>query len=377
MNDILVSGDAFKAMLSHIKPEARLKELTEEVKTVKSISKKDALIKQIKYLDGLIKTELQPDKAYVISHMPVIPPQMRPASVMGGNRIEFADVNTLYKDHMTVNNSLKDIKDMLPPEELIEERSQAFNGVKAVLGLGEPISPNAKGRNLRGLLRQVSGVSGPKTGLFHSKLLSKKQDFSGRGTIYSNPELKFNEATVPVDQLWTMYKLHILRDLAKKGYDYVNAEKAWTERTPAATASFNKLIQEIPIMINRAPTLMKSNVSAVYPVPTTNNAIGINPLHLPAFAGDYDGDSFSMYLSMTPQAIKEVKENVLMENQVHDYRKGLNSSLMAPGHEAILGSMHMTEPDATQAIVKFKTEEACLQALKEGKIKENTPVEIG
>ena len=376
-NELLVGGEAFKALLSHINASEKIPTLITEIKSVKSVSKKDSLIKQIKYLDGLNKTGLAAKDAYILHNMPVLPPQMRPASVRSANSIEFSDVNLLLKDHMTVNNALKDIVHELPPEELIKEREEAYNGIRAIQGIGEAISPNSRGRGVKGLLKQISGTTGPKTGLFHSKILSKKQDFSGRATIYSQPGLEFNQASVNVDQLWTLYKFHILRDLAKRGYNYVDSNTAWETRSPSATQAFNKVISDVPLIINRAPTLMKSNISAVYAVPTTNNAMGINPLHLAAFAGDFDGDAQSLFVPMTPEAVKEAKDKLLMEHQINDSRKGMNSSLLAPGHEAILGSMAITEPDMKQKVRKFKTEEECIEAFSKGEIQENTPVEIG
>jgi len=376
-DEILVSGTAFKEMLSHVSLDKKMKQLSKEYKEAKSISKKDVLMKQMKYVNGLKNTGLDPKEAFVISHMPVIPPEMRPATVMGGNRIEFADVNNLYKDHMTINGSLKKNVEYLPPEELITEREQAYAGVKAIVGLGEAISPNSRGRAVKGLLRQVAGEGGPKTGLFHSKILSKKQDFSGRATIYAEPNLGFNEAAVPKDMLWDMYKFHMLRDLSRQGYDYVSSEKAWTDRSTPAENSFNKVIKQVPVLINRAPTLMKSNVTAVFPVPIKGTAMGINPIHLPLFSGDFDGDALSLYLPMSPEAVEEAKKKILPEHQIHDYRKGMNQSLVSPAHEAILGSMHLTEADMTQKTVKFKTEHEALEALKAGVIKENTPIEIG
>lgn len=377
MAELLIGGEAFKEMLKYVDPEKKVPELTAQVKTTRSISKKDALIKQIKYLDGLHKTGLKAQEAFILHNLPVIPPITRPATVKGGNRIEFADVNNLYKDHMVVNNSLKELGDFLPPEELVKERSDAYSGIKAIVGLGEAISPNSKGRGVTGLLKQVAGTGGPKTGLFHNKILSKKQDFSGRGTIYAEPNIGFNEAAIPKDMIWDMYKFHILRDLSKKGYDYVSAEKAWTDRTDAATASFNKVIKDVPVLLNRAPTLMKSNITAMYPKPIDGSTIGLNILHLPLFAGDFDGDALTLHVPMTPEAVSEAKEKLLTQHQIHDYRKGLGQSLVVPGHESILGAVHMTEPDMTQEVRKFKTEEECLKALKNGDIKENTPVEIG
>ena len=373
----LVSGEAFKAMLSHVDPDTQIKDLLDEHRLTKSVSKKDTIIKHIKYLTGLKRLGEPADKAFIVHNVAVVPPVIRPATVMGGNRIEFSDVNALYRDHMIVNNALKGVKDLMPASELINERAEAYNGVKAIVGLGEAISPTSRGRSVKGLLRQIAGVGSPKAGLFHSKLLSKKQDFSGRATIYAEPNLGFNEAAIPKDQLWTMYKLHILRDLSKNGYDYISATKAYDDRSPAAVASFNKMIKQVPLIINRAPTLMKSNITAVFPVPIEGTAMGINPIHLPYFAGDYDGDALSIFTPMSTEAVEEARSKLLPQHQIFDARKGIGSSMVAPAHEAILGSMYMTEPDTSKKTVKFKTEADCLAALKRGEVDENTPVEIG
>jgi DNA-directed RNA polymerase subunit beta' len=245
------------------------------------------------------------------------------------------------------------------------------------VGLGEAISPNSRGRGVKGLLKQVAGTTGPKTGLFQSKILSKKQDFSGRATIYSEPNLGFNEAAVPSDILWTMYKLHIMRELSKNGYDFITGTKAYEEKSPAAVAAFNKVIKNVPMIINRAPTLMRSNITAMYAKPITGTAMGLNPIHLPFFAGDFDGDCTSLFVPMSPEAVEEAKKKLLPQHQIFDARKGIGHSLVAPAHEAILGSMHMTDPDMSKKVVKFKTEKECLAALEVGTISENTPVEIG
>jgi DNA-directed RNA polymerase subunit beta' len=375
-DELKVGGDAFEEMLKHVDVDAQIKSIKENVPTTTSVSKRDVLIKKLKYLSGLKKVDLKPEDAYILHNLPVLPPTSRPVMIQSGNRIEFSDVNQLYRDHMLVNNSLKDIRDMLPPEELISERRDLYAGAKAISGLGEAISGASRGRNLKGILQQVAGTTGPKTGYFHSKLLSKKQDFSGRGTIYSEPNLGFNEMAMPKDSLWTMYKFHIIRDLVKKGYHYVDAEKAWEAKNPSATDSFNKMIKQVPVIVNRAPTLMRSNISAFHPVPTEGTGLGVNPLHLPLFAGDYDGDAVSMFLPMTPEAIKEAKENMLPQHQMYDYRKGVGQTLIAPGHEAIIGSVHMTEPDMKQKVQTFESEEAVLKALKEGIIQDNTPIKI-
>lgn len=381
LDSLQSGGHAFQEMLGHVDIKAQIKALKKEIPNTKSVSKKDSLVKKLKYLVGVDKMGLEPKEAYILNHMPVVPPLVRPTTSTGNNRIEYADVNWLYKDHMAVNMPFRDLKhsygEHLSNEHLANERKALYQGAAAIMGVGEALTGNSRGKQLKGFIKQIAGDSGPKGGYFQSKILSKKQDFSGRGTIFAEPNLGFNEMAIPKDALWTKYEFHIIRDLVKNGYDYVSAKKAVKERTPAAQASFNKVIKTIPIIANRAPTLFKSNVTAHYPVPIEGKTFGVNPLHFPMYAADVDGDAFSVFTPITPEAIAEAKEKLLPEQHMYDARKGMGASMIAPGHEAILGSMHITEPDMKQETVKFKTEEQALAALKAGKIKENTPIVIG
>jgi DNA-directed RNA polymerase subunit beta' len=376
-DSLAVSGDALHQMLSTIDVDAQIKALKAEIKETKSPSKKDAIVKKIKYLAGLQKVDLRPETAYVIHNVPVTPPLVRPSIPMGGNRIEFADVNTLYRDHMLVNNGLKGNVDILPHDMLINERKDAYNGLKAVFGLGDAVSGGARGKELKGYIQQIAGDTGPKGGFFHNKLLKKKQDFSGRATIYAEPNLGFNEVAAPKDMLWTMYEFHIIRDLVRNGYDMMAARKAVANRDVGATNSFNKMIKQVPVILNRAPTLMRTNITAHYPVPIEGKTLGINPLHLPMYAGDFDGDALTLHVPMTPEAVEEAKQKLLPQQHIYDYRKGQGASMVAPGHEAVIGSMALTEPDMDQAPRTFASEAEVLAALERGEINDRTPIKIG
>ncbi len=67
---------------------------------------------------------------------------------------------------------------------------------------------------------------------------------------------------------------------------------------------------------------------------------------------------------------------MLPQNMIYDSRIGLHATLYKPGHEAILGSVHLTEPDMDQEVKEFSTKEDALKALKEGTLKDNTPIRI-
>jgi DNA-directed RNA polymerase subunit beta' len=372
--DFKVGGPAFHALLSAVNVKAQFEGLKAEIPTVSSPSRKDDMIKRLKYLQGIQKAGLKPQEAYIINNMPVLPPIFRPVSSTGNNKIEYSDVNFLYKEHMLVNEASKEPLKELGPSQLIMERKSLYDGAKAIFGLGESINSGSRAVGKKGIIRQIAGNTGPKQGFFHSKLLSKKQDFSGRSTIYAEPNLGFNEAAIPVDMLWSMYEYHTIRDLVKSGFNYVEAKKAVVARNPTAQASFSKLIKHIPVILNRAPTLMASNVTAFYPIPIKGKTIGMNPMHLPFMAADYDGDALSVFVPMSPEAIHEAKTKLLPMQHIHDTRKGLGNSMVAPGHEAVIGSVYMTEPDHEQKAVEFKNEAEVMAALKAGTIKENTPI---
>jgi DNA-directed RNA polymerase beta' subunit len=374
--DMKTGGEALHEMLSSVNVNSQLESLKKEVLLVKSVSKRDAMVRKIKYLAGLQKMDKTPQDAYTLHYMPVIPPIARPTIAKPGNRIEYADVNTLYKDHMLANEALAKQKEDLSDDGLKDERKALYDGAKAVLGVGDAITGSSRGRELKGFMKQIGGDGGPKTGFFQSKILSKKQDFSGRATIYAEPNLGFNEIACPEDMIWTMYEFHIIRDLVKSGYQYPEAKKAVEDRNSAAQASFTKLIKQIPIIANRAPTLMQSNITAHYPVPIKGKTLGINPIHLPMYAGDFDGDALTVHVPITPEAIDEARKKLLPEHHIYDFRKGLGESLIAPGHEAIIGSMHLTEPDMTQEVKEFSSEKEVLAALEAGTITTNTPIRL-
>lgn len=372
----LVSGAAFEIMLQDINVDKELKEAINTSLNDTAQARRNQAVERAKYLKGLQNTGLEAKDAYILRNMPVLPPSMRPVINKGDNQLEYADVNSFYKEHMLVNMPTKDLIKELPPEYLTQERAGLYKGIKATLGLGDALTGSSRGKNLKGLIKQIGGVGGPKTGMFHDKILSKKQDFSGRATIYAAPDIGFNEIKYPKDGLWTMYKLHIIRDLARIGYNHAEAKKAYEDKALPAINSFNKLIKEVPVIVNRAPTLMKTNLMAMFPVPVEGKTLGLNPLHLPGFAADYDGDAMSTYLPMTPEAIEEAKQKMLPSKHLSDARKGVGHPMFAPGHEAILGSVHLTEPDMTQKTVVFKTEKEALKALEKGEITVNTPIKI-
>ena len=76
----------------------------------------------------------------------------------------------------------------------------------------------------------------------------------------------------------------------------------------------NELSQEIPVVLNRNPTLHALSMQAFYPKPVNHLAIEVNPLTLKAFGGDVDGDQIALFVPITDESISEVKERMIGKN---------------------------------------------------------------
>ena len=381
---MIVGGDALKAMLGSINIKDEIAHLAEQIKAPKC-KDRDKLIKRMKFLAGFANNGHEtPATGAIMNYMPVIPPTMRPF-VKTDKKIDWADVNKLYKANMRVHKDAQDMYDIFGGKDQVhasitamqDVRKEMYESAKAIMANGKPTTPNDNIQKIKGLMRQITGVSSPKEGFVHERLLKRRQDFSGRGTIFAAPDIGFDEAKFPKDMLWTLYKAHIMRDLvARKGHNPAEARQAYEDRNLIATQSFGDIIQKVPVLLNRNPTLMRTNIMALKPIPIDGKTIGLNPLHLPAYAADYDGDALSAFVPMTDAAIKEANEKLLPSKFMNDARIGFGSPMFAPGHEAILGSVHLTSVDKTKDVVEFTSKEAALQALKEGKITDDTPVRI-
>lgn len=378
VDSLLVGGEAFKAMLSHIDPMAELQAHKQEYAKTKAVAKKDVLAKKMKYLKGLTNMGVNsPADAFVTKYVPILPPVMRPVIDKGANNIEYGDMNKLYKELIISDqDGLAPIKDYLPHADLISQRKNVYNAMKAVAGIGAAVGPTSGKSELKGIIRSITGDEGPKMGMFHSRILKRNQDMSGRGTIYAAPDVGFNEAKFPREMMWTMFRMHIIRELVRNGMPFPQAQIAFEKKSLPAQNMFNKLSKEIPIILNRPPTLMKTNVMAFYGIPIEDKTIGLNILHLPGYAADFDGDALMSYVPMTHEAIQEAKEKLLPSRHLSDARIGYGSSMFAPGHEAILGSVHLTRADTTQKLHTFKSEQEAMAALQAGHIHDNTPIRI-
>ena len=69
-----------------------------------------------------------------------------------------------------------------------------------------------------------------------------------------------------------------------------------------------EVIQNHPVMLNRAPTLHRMGIQAFQPVLVEGNAIHLHPLVCKGFNADFDGDQMAVHLPLSIEAQIEVAD---------------------------------------------------------------------
>jgi DNA-directed RNA polymerase beta subunit/DNA-directed RNA polymerase beta' subunit len=279
----LTGGQAIKTMLGRVNVQDQLGTLRNRALSAPP-TQLDGINKKIRYLKTLDENQISPTE-YVVSKIPVIPPKFRPIYPKPDGSLMTSDANFLYKDMGLVNEKLGDLADA-PDSEKQDLRRDLYRSMKALVGLGNPITY----KDYRGFISNIKGRTQPKSGYFQSKLVSKRQEMSGRSTIIPEPALNVDEVGMPKAMAWEMYKPHIVRELVQRGYTPLAAQEQVKDQTPIAYRALEAASSKRPVILNRAPTLHKFSTMAFMPVLTDGKTIKIHPLVVKGFNADFDGD---------------------------------------------------------------------------------------
>lgn len=367
-------GHGLQQRLKDLDLKAKEKELREHVATATG-SKLDNAVKQMKYIDALRRSNLTPDKAYVISKLAVVPPSVRPiVPSKGKSDLLVADANYLYRDAILANDGLHAMKQTELPKEIGQARLHLYDTTRAVYGLADPVSPQLQGRQAKGFVSTIAGQGSPKRGFLHSKLLAMSQDLSGRGTAVPDLTLGVDQIGLPEEMLWKTFQPHIMRGLVQRGYKAVEAQKMVEDRHPAAREVMINETKTRPVLLNRAPTLHRHSIVGAYAVPVPGKTIRVNPFVEQGLNLDFDGDAVQIHVPVSAKAIDEVKA-ITVPNMLFGDRTR-NNLMVAPQHEAVIGIYAASAAEGGKNH-KFKTKQDALDAFRRGEVMLHDTVTVG
>ncbi|MCK5177921.1 MAG: DNA-directed RNA polymerase subunit beta', partial [Candidatus Omnitrophica bacterium] len=292
--DALVKyGGAFKAKIGAEAVREVLKELDLNVlcrKLRKDLEKSNPagtnakkIAKTLKIVEDFRNSENMAEWM-VLDVLPVIPPDLRPLVPLEGGRFATSDLNDLYRRVINRNNRLKKLIDLKAPEIICRnEKRMLQEAVDALLDNGRHGRPvlGSGNRPLKSLSDMLKG----KQGRFRMNLLGKRVDYSGRSVIVVGPTLKLHQCGLPKKMALELFEPFIIRKLREKGFVHtIKGAKRMVERAKAEVWDIlDEVIQDHPVMLNRAPTLHRLSIQAFYPVLVEGKAIKLHPLVCAAF----------------------------------------------------------------------------------------------
>ncbi len=315
---------------------ARLREI---IATGKG-QKKTRALKRLKVINAFSTTTNRPE-AMVLDAIPVIPPDLRPMVQLDGGRFATSDLNDLYRRVINRNNRLKRLLDLGAPEIIVNnERRMMQEAVDALFDNGR------RGRPVTGPgnrpLKSLSDMLKGKQGRFRQNLLGKRVDYSGRSVIVVGPQLKLHQCGLPKQMALELFKPFVMKRLVDLNHaQNIKSAKRMVERSrPVVWDVLEEVINEHPVMLNRAPTLHRLGIQAFEPVLIEGKAIQIHPLVCTAFNADFDGDQMAVHVPLSPEAQAEARVLMLSSNNI--LSPGSGKPITTPTQDMVLGIYHMT-----------------------------------
>jgi DNA-directed RNA polymerase subunit beta' len=345
-----IGAPAVRELLRRLDVDKVAEELRAAVATETSQHRKKQMLKRLKILDAFRNSgdtgDRRNDPAWMIMDViPVIPPDLRPLVPLDGGRFATSDLNDLYRRVINRNNRLQKLIQHRAPEVILRnEKRMLQEAVDALFDNGRR-SKAIRGRGKRPL-KSLSDMLKGKQGRFRQNLLGKRVDYSGRSVIVVGPELRLHQCGLPKTMAVELFKPFIIHKLVQKGIaETVKRAKKIVEReTPEVYEILEEIIQDHPVLLNRAPTLHRLGIQAFEPVLVEGKAIRIHPLVCAAFNADFDGDQMAVHVPLSFEAQLEARVLMISSNNVLKPSDG--RPVAEPSQDMVLGSYFVTKAPA-------------------------------
>jgi DNA-directed RNA polymerase subunit beta' len=181
-----------------------------------------------------------------------------------------------------------------------------------------------------------------KQGRFRQNLLGKRVDYSGRSVIVSGPSLKLHQCGLPKLMALELFKPFIMAQLVERqAVQNIKAAKKMVESmVPEVWDVLEEVIEEHPVLLNRAPTLHRLGIQAFEPMLVEGKAIQVHPLVCAAFNADFDGDQMAVHVPLSAEAQAEARILMLSSNNILSPAHG--APLATPTQDMVLGLYYLT-----------------------------------
>lgn len=361
---------AIRDALSRIDVKRRINYLEGHLKGMNK-TQRDKAIKELKHLRALNEHDISPEDL-MVSKVPILPPAARPISQIAGlEQPVVSDANVLYKDLIDLSNAYREAADDLPEERLASYRGRLYDAVKAVYGLGDPVTRASREKNVKGLLKTVFGDS-PKHSQFQMEVLGRPQELSGLAVISPRSDLDIDQVGLPKKLAWDVYQPFVARYLVNTGMKPTQAMTEIKEKSSKAERGLQEVVKKRPLIVNRAPTLHKFGMMAFWPVLHDGDTLQVSPATVQGYGADFDGDTALFHVPVLPNAVEDALK-MLPSRNLRNPRRG--ETVYRPWKEFAQG-IYLASRAGKGRAKTFSTPEEAIREYKRGKIPVDQKVRI-
>jgi DNA-directed RNA polymerase subunit beta' len=335
-----IGAEAIREILSAMDLPKIAVELRQEIAEATTDLKPKKLGKRLKVIEAFLDSGNRPEWM-ILTHVPVIPPELRPLVPLDGGRFATSDLNDLYRRVINRNNRLKRLMELRAPDIIIRnEKRMLQEAVDALFDNGRRgrVITGANKRPLKSLADMLKG----KQGRFRQNLLGKRVDYSGRSVIVVGPELKLHQCGLPKKMALELFKPFIYARLQTLGQAATvkQAKKLVEKEKSEVWDVLDEVIREHPVLLNRAPTLHRLGIQAFEPTLIEGKAIQLHPLVCAAFNADFDGDQMAVHVPLSLEAQLEARVLMMSTNNILHPANG--SPIIVPSQDIVLGLYYLS-----------------------------------
>ncbi|MFH1188630.1 MAG: DNA-directed RNA polymerase subunit beta' [bacterium] len=339
-------GEGIRKVLENIDMAQRIKNIEEDLKTVKDANTTKKLLKQLKFFRSMIANKMRPEWM-IISILPILPPDLRPMVALDGGRFATSDLNDLYRRVINRNNRLKKLLELNAPDVIVtNEKRMLQEAVDALIDNSSRATTKQTAGQSRRPLKSLADMLKGKQGRFRQNLLGKRVDYSGRSVIVIGPHLRLDQCGLPKRMALELFRPFVIREIMKRGlaHSIRNSNRLIDQSPSEVWEILEEVIQGKRVLLNRAPTLHRLNIQAFKPTLIEDLAIQIPPFVCTAFNADFDGDQMAVHLPLSDEAQKEAE--TLMASNVNLLKPASGEAIAYPTQDMVLGCYYLTKVDS-------------------------------
>ncbi|MGF7391615.1 DNA-directed RNA polymerase subunit beta' [Staphylococcus haemolyticus] len=370
-----MGAEGIKDLLEEINLDEELKSLRDELESATG-QRLTRAIKRLEVVESFRNSGNNP-AWMILDVLPIIPPEIRPMVQLEGGRFATSDLNDLYRRVINRNNRLKRLLDLNAPSIIVQnEKRMLQEAVDALIDNGRRGRPvtGPGNRPLKSLSHMLKG----KQGRFRQNLLGKRVDYSGRSVIVVGPFLKMYQCGLPKEMAIELFKPFVMRELVQReiATNIKNAKRKIERGEDEVWDILEEVIQEHPVLLNRAPTLHRLGIQAFEPVLVEGRAIRLHPLVCEAYNADFDGDQMAVHVPLNEEAQAEARMLMLAAQNILNPKDG--KPVVTPSQDMVLGNYYLTleRKDAMNTGTIFNDTNEVLKAYANGYVHLHTRIGV-